>query len=282
MSDPSNPRSRLLSLPPAVRQLIFEHLIPVEEVSFPIKSLARPHDFSIKECDRTCWSLLLTCRLLYNEVAPIVYSTNHFIDQYRKSHLQRLQRLMPTALHSLKKLTILLNVSTCEEPGWSCCKKRFGHIKSVCAQHDELLGLTPQHQVAISEWYHTIDHIAPHIQDSRLSLYFICDVVDMDAAIAAVKPFLDQSLPTLAECNIRLSPDIDPQIQQLASKAAKQAMGHLQQDLVATSKAFPFLTLPMELRYQILQHTDLIVPYRQVDWNPRDGYYLHYSVAGCD
>ena len=280
MSDPSHHPSQLLSLPPAVRQLIFKHLIPVEEVSFPIKSLSRPHDFSIKECDRTCQSLLLTCHLLYNEVVPIVYSTKHFIDQYRKSHLQRLQRLMPIALHSLKKLTILLNVSTCE-PGWFCCKEQLGHTQSGCAQHDELLGSTPQHQAAISEWYHTIDHIASHVQDSCLSLYFICDV-DMDTAFAAVKPFLDQSLPILAECSICLSPDIDPQIQQLACKAAKQAMSHSQQDLVATSKAFPFLALPMELRYQILQHTDLIVPYRQVDWNPRDGYYLHYSVAGCD
>ena len=281
MSDHSRRLSRLLSLPPAVRQLIFEHLIPVGEASFPVKSLARPHDYSIKESDRTCYALLLTCRMLYKEVVPIVYSTKHFIDQYRRSHLQRLQRLMPTALHSLKKLTILLNVSTCE-PGWFCCKERFGHTQSGCAQHDELLGSTPPHQAIIAEWYRTIDHIAPHIQDSSLSLYFICDVVDIDTAIAAVKPLLDQSLPTLAECNIRLSPDIDPQIQQLACQAAEKAMGHSQQDLLATSKAFPFLALPVELRYQILQHTDLIAPYRQVDWNPRDGYYLHYSVAGCD
>ena len=273
MSDHSRRLSRLLSLPPAVRQLIFEHLIPVGEASFPVKSLARPHDYSIKESDRTCYALLLTCRMLYKEVVPIVYSTKHFIDQYRRSHLQRLQRLMPTALHSLKKLTILLNVSTCE-PGWFCCKERFGHTQSGCAQHDELLGSTPPHQAIIAEWYRTIDHIAPHIQDSSLSLYFICDVVDIDTAIAAVKPLLDQSLPTLAECNIRLSPDIDPQIQQLACQAAEKAMGHSQQDLLPSSKAFPFLALPVELRYQILQHTDIIAPYRQVDWNPRDGYYL--------
>lgn len=30
------------------------------------------------------------------------------------------------------------------------------------------------------------------------------------------------------------------------------------------------------------QYTDLITPYRQVDWNPRDGYYLNYAVRGCD
>lgn len=277
MSNPLQPR--LLTLPTAIRRLIFEHLGPTEEVPFPIKSLARPHDSSIKECDRTCWSLLLTCHQLYNEVVPIVYSTKHFIDQYRKSYLQKLRRLTPATLGSIRKLTILLNVSTCE-PGWFCCKERLGHTQSGCAQHDELLGSKPQHQAVISEWYHAIDHIAPHIQNSSLSLYFICDVVDMDTAMAVVKPFLDQSLPPLAECNIRLSPDLDPQIQQLARQAAKQAMG--QKDLDATPKAFPFMALPMELRHQILKHTDLVAPYRQVDWNPHDGYYLHYSVAGCD
>ena len=187
---PSYPPSRLLTLPTAVRRLIFEHLGPVEEVLFPIKSLARPHDYSITECDRTCWSLLLTCHQLYNEVVPIVYSTKHFIDQYWKSNLQKLQRLTPTALHSIKKLTMLLNVSTCE-PGWFCCKERLGHTQSGCAQHDEPLGSRPQHQAVILEWYCTIDHMAPNIQNSHLSLYFICDVVDMDTAIAAVKPLLD-------------------------------------------------------------------------------------------
>lgn len=172
MSDHSHRLSQLLGLPPTVRQLIFEHLIPVEETSFPIKSLARPHDFSIKESDRTCYTLLLMCRMLYKEVVLIVYSTKHFIDQYHKSYLQRLQRLMPTALHSLKKLTILLNVSTCE-PGWFCCKEGLGHTQSGCAQHDELLGSTPPHQAIFAEWYHTVNHIAPHIQDSSLFIFYL-------------------------------------------------------------------------------------------------------------
>ena len=77
----------------------------------------------------------------------------------------------------------------------------------------------------------------------------------MDAAIAAVKPSLDQSLPTLAECNIFLSPDIDPPIQQLAHLAAKQAMDHSRQDLIATPKAFPFQPYPLNwgIRFYSIQ-----------------------------
>ena len=108
---------RFIDLPLAIRQRIYEHFIPCDEVQFPTKSLARPHCFEITECDRNCRNLLLACRLVYNELAPIVYSTKHFIDQYRTSHLQRLQRLTPTAIQSLAKLTIFLNVSSVSQGG---------------------------------------------------------------------------------------------------------------------------------------------------------------------
>lgn len=275
--------SRFLGLPLAIRQRIYEHLIPHDEVQFPTKSLARPHYFKITKCDRNCRNLLLACRLVYNELAPIVYSTKHFIDQYRNSNLQRLQRLTPTAIQSLVKLTVFLNVSGCE-PGWSCCKEQPTHSHPGCAQHDEPLTSMslPQYQEAISEWYRTIDHLAPYIQPSRLHLYFICDVADTSAAVAAVTPLLNRDLPILAECNIRLGKGIDPSIQNLAHRAAEHSTGHSINVATEPHTPFPFLSLPTELRHQILQHTDLVTPYRQVDWNPRDGYYLHYGVRGCN
>lgn len=208
-----------------------------------------------------------------------MYSTKHFIDQYRTSHLQRLQRLTPTAIQSLANLTILLNVSSCE-PGQPCCKARqnspYPYSQSpACAHHDEPLSArSPHYQEVIAAWHRTVDHLAPYIQPSRLHLYFICDVVDTSAAVAVVAPFMN--LPLLTDCNIRLSKDIDPSIQNLAQQAAERSTGHS-----INVAPFPFLSLPAELQLQILQHTDLVTPYRQVDWNPRDGYYLHYGVKGC-
>lgn len=273
---------RFIDLPLSIRQRIYEHLIPRDEVQFPTRSLARPHYFEITECDRNCRNLLLACRLVYNELAPIVYSTKHFIDQYRNSHLQGLQRLTPTAIQSLVKLTIFFNVSSCE-PGWPCCKERPNHSHPGCAHHDEPLSArSPHYQEVILEWHRTVDHLAPYIQPSRLHLYFICDVADTSAAVAVVTPLMNRGLPLLAECNIRLSRDIDPSIQNLAHRAAEQSTGHSINVATEPHTPFPFLYLPAELRLQVLQHTDLVTPYRQVDWNPRDGYYLHYGVRGCD
>ena len=156
---------RFIDLPLSIRQRIYEHLIPRDEVQFPTRSLARPHYFEITECDRNCRNLLLACRLVYNELAPIVYSTKHFIDQYRNSHLQGLQRLTPTAIQSLVKLTIFFfNVSSCE-PGLPCCKERSNHSHPGCAHHDELLSArSPHYQEVILEWHRTVDHLAPYIQ----------------------------------------------------------------------------------------------------------------------
>lgn len=272
---------QFLDLPPVIRHRIYEHLIPDDEIHFPTKSFTRhtgPQFLEITECDRDCRSLLLTCRLVYNELAPTVYSTKHFIAQYRNSHLQKLQQLTATAVQSLVKLTIFLTVRTCE-PGWSCCQEQSTHSHHDCTHQDEPLSSTSlQYEEVISEWYRTVDRLVPDTHQSRLHLNLACDVADATAATAVVTPLMIQGFPVLAECNIRLSKDIDPSMQTIAYRAAKQSIG---QSISDPTKPFPFLSFPTELRHQILRHTDLVTPYRQVDWNPRDGYYLHYSVRGC-
>lgn len=70
MLDP--PHLSFLGLPLAIRQRIYGHLIPDDELQFPTKSLARRRYLEITKCDRDCRSLLLTCRIIYNELAPIV------------------------------------------------------------------------------------------------------------------------------------------------------------------------------------------------------------------
>lgn len=167
---------------------------------------------------------------------------------------------------------------------WPCCKEETDHVYPSCVQHEEPLRSRSPHCEVISEWHRTVDHLAPYTQPSRLKLYVICDVADMTAATAVVivTPFLNRSLPILAECSIRICKDIDPSMQDLACRAAKQSMGYSISDSTETNTPFPFLSLPTELQHQIFRHTDLVTPYRQVDWNPHDGYYLHYGVRGCD
>lgn len=131
---------QFLDLAPVIRQRIYEHLIPDDEIHFPTKSFTShtgPQFLEITECDRDCRSLLLTCRLIYNELATTVYSTKHFIAQYRNSHLQKLQQLSPTAIQSLVQLTIFLTVRTCK-PGWSCCQEQLNHSHLDCTHQVSL------------------------------------------------------------------------------------------------------------------------------------------------
>ena len=86
---------------------------------------------------------------------------------------------------------------------------------------------------------------------SSTIFFFICDVEDSVAVESIVKPLLDRTILILGECNIRLSQDFDPILQNIAHRTAKQAMGYI---LEEESSLFSFLALPAELRHKILDH----------------------------
>jgi len=161
-------------------------------------------------------NLLLACCLVFDELAPIVYSTKHFIDQYRNSHLQRLQSLTPTAIQSLAKLTVSLNVSSCE-PGWSCCKEQPTHSHHDCAHHDESLSSRSilqyqghycntkksfQNGIAQLTILHHIFNPLVFIYTSLRRRWYKCYCCCRYA-------ILNWGLPILAECNIYLSKGFD-------------------------------------------------------------------------
>lgn len=192
---------RLLGLPPTVRKHVYRLLMVQEEPG-------STNDIR---------NLLQTELLIYEELAPIVYAKRHFVDQYSDTKgLQRLRGLAPDAIQSLAKLTLLLNVCTCQHPKHYECEKNSQPLSST----------SPQYGTIIAEWYCAVQHIAPFIRPNKLQLFLICDVVDLDAARAIVQPLLDRSLPTLGECNIRISQHVDPAMKQIASQAAKHAIGY--------------------------------------------------------
>lgn len=244
---------RLLGLPPTVREHVYRLLIARDET----KSLKRSNDTQ---------NLLQTHPLIYEELAPIVYAKKHFVDQYSHTKsLQRLRGLAPAAIRSLVKLTVLLNVCACEH-----------HSRHGCGQNDQPLSSTsPQYETVITEWYCAVQHIDPFIQPNRLQLFLICDVANLEVARAVVQPLLSGSLPTLGECNIRISQNVDPAMKQIASQAAEHAMGY---SATGTESAFRFLALPWELRHRILQYTDLILPFHEVYWDLHGGYNVVHAM----
>ena len=205
----------------------------------------------------------------------VLYSTNTFFIRRRDAgNLDALQNLSPDALSSLTHLKVHLNTASCI--AWStCCDASARNMKN-CEKHDKSLRVSsPRGQAILHEWQRTANRLMSHIMPSNLQLHFICDVEDLGTAAEVVKPLL--SIKSLANCAVRLGRYPDPHLQNLAYQTAVRAMGHPEETPV-----FRFLDLPWELRQRILEHTDLVTPLREIEWNPREGFYLRYSTVYCD
>jgi hypothetical protein len=232
--------------------------------------------FNIDSCDhnstrldafRVSHSLLLTCHTIYTEISDIIYSRNKFSIRYKDAHsLKALRDLAPHSITRLTQLTVHLNVTSCLSGG-ACWKLDTG-LKDDKSLESSL-------ETILSEWQITALYIAAHIRPARLSLYFVCDVNDLETATRALEPL--SSFPTLADCSIRLARQPDHILRDMAQQAAMRVMGY--QD--RSNQTFPFLSLPCELRQQILQYTDLVTPLREIEWNPESKFHLYYSTAQC-
>lgn len=225
---------------------------------------------------------MLTCRTVYLELAPLVYSKRRFIINYNDpGNFTALRNLSPTALTSLHHLTVRLSANSCED-GWPCCKGPKYLVSHDCEDiHDMPLDAeSPDGQARLSDWRSALAHMSAHIPQKQLNLFFICDVRDLETAKKAVEPLLDENFPVLASCNIRLGKDRDSSLENLARETAMKATGQSCKPI--STSPFRFLDLPQELQCQVLEHTDLIAPCREVSWNPREGYYLHYNVLYCE
>lgn len=222
----------------------------------------------------TTLNLLLTCRAIYAEVSFIVFSENRITVENDYSHnLQPLRNLTANSLSALTNLTIYLHAS-CDYPA---CNYYDPYADNT---HDHINPLQPsssKFQKILSEWQCTVNHIAVHIQPSRLQLKFICDIEeDLEAATSILEPF--NCFPTLATCSIRLSQRYKPGIQHLVRRTAMRAMNVIPHEPKAP---FRFLDLPQELRRLVLEYTDLVTPNCEVVWRPAVGFYLQYLWWGC-
>lgn len=264
-----------LGLPSAIRLRIYLMVIP--QSGYP-NNLNPERSYSEIRPYKDAFNLMLTCQMTYTEASPMLYSGNHFFIRYQDhGNLTALRYLLPSSVASICHLTIHLNVSSCEQ-GSLCCKGHSMSIMHDCTRkHGQpLRSSSSGYQALLSEWRCVVSYLNMHIQPSKLNLYFICDVEDVETAKAIMEPLLDQRLPTLASCNIRLGEDCDNFLYDLAWKAAAQAMRQQHVEKKSSQKPFQFLDLPLELQYKILEYTDLVAPHCEVTWNPNDGLYLHY------
>ena len=233
--------------------------------------------------------LLLTCRTLYQEMCPILYSSNHFtISRDSPGGLGGMFSLRALALASLTSLTIAVNeckTYRADNPGqelvfYDCddCAgweevdgdDIFETASEECTEHPTIKSVRPLGCVSrsdrgiISEWNRLCKHIAFCIPPNSLRLCLICDVKDVETAQEVIKPM--RQLPILSECSIRLSTETDHRLRCMAVKATRELTRKYSS--LPPSPRLP--QLPHEIQIQILQHTDLVAPH-DLRWVPEQG-----------
>ncbi|KAI0125433.1 hypothetical protein BJ170DRAFT_637582 [Xylariales sp. AK1849] len=263
-----------LVLSSAIRQRIYCEAGLVTDAYINLNG--RPHAATSDNLQLS-YNLLLVCRVIYTEVSSIIYSSNRFFIRYRDSgNFEPLRNLRAPSLLLLAHLEVYLNVSSCEvdQP---CCKAYPEHSR-CCRKHDKPLTTSSRrHRAILLEWQNVAGYIIAHITSSRLRLHLICDVENDKVAKRIIEPLLN--LPRLADYSIRLGQQPDPLLQDLVQQTAIRALGGRSDQ---SSCPFRFLDLPQELRYKILEYTDLVTPLSEVEWNPQKGFYLRYSVWRCN
>lgn len=250
--------------------------------------------------------LLLACRTLYAEVATLFYSANQFvIFYYPKASLEPLQVLSPTVLASLTSLKIVLSESSCHEPTDSsnypppCCFDDLdggpGKMSYHCAERHGSLHRPPlldssssgvdstssklAAQAILNKWHNAAVYVSTHVDAGRLALSLVCDIdhqheYALEAGKLAVTPL--GLFPPLKDCHVRLCKQWNRPLQQLAKSAVLQARANaspLPFRVAPTKVRSGLINLPRELRFLILEYTDLITPWNEVAWCREYPYY---------
>ena len=265
-----------LCLPPAARYQVYAEVGVIDDSDLTFSGQDNREFWFPTEDLENCWNLLLSCRTVYAEVSQRLYSSNRFFIQYKKSEgLEVLRNLRPSSLASLTHLTVHLNVTSCQL-GRPCFKARSGRDQDRNVQDSSLRVSSRKSWDLLSEWQNTLRYMAAHLKPSQLRLHLVCDAEDLEIARQVAKPITD--IPLLAECSVRLAQQPSSSIKRLARETGMRATGYLPD---RHTSSFRFLDLPLELRQKILEYTDLVTPLREVEWNPKDGFYLRYSAWRC-
>ncbi|KAI3398789.1 hypothetical protein diail_8480 [Diaporthe ilicicola] len=307
----------LLRLPPQLRRRIYFRagLAPVDWDRTPLV-LDLHGDFGFDSSRLGFHGLLLSCRAIYVEASALLYSLNRFVIRmppagpyamYMPQHtgLAPLRALTDTSLASLRHLKIVLSEASCHPRKKAlrkgqCCDyvdlRRDPYIPRLhpCGQHAPLghdgpLQDSDATQTALAEWQSTAAFLSARgVSLANLVLSVVCDVQPHQPEIAqlAVAPLA--SLAPLKGCHIRLCRQHSTQIQEIANDAVLKARGISAATESRTALKAPgasgsgsrLLALPRELRFRILEYTDLITPWREVTWNRCSAQYSA-SRTGC-
>jgi hypothetical protein len=230
------------------------------------------------------YGLLLSCRVIYTEVAALLYSAHGFIIRFHpRQSLAPLRALTPHAVASLTNLKIVLNETSCHQARLEleCCGRtrgrplQCGHVWHQEQHNPGLQGSSEITKAVLNEWQATAAYLAPHVVPGRLELSLVCDVGHDE--IETAKGVLDalRLLPRLKNCHLRLSGACERPLRALAQDAVDDVCGRRMRPARPADRGPSLMDLPRELRLRILEYTDLITPYCEVLWSRAGGYRVH-------
>jgi len=199
-------------------------------------------------------SLLRVCRTLHDEVKSFLYANNGIVVlcDHVDYGLGTIRRMTPEQCRSLRHLYVQLY----DEESRPDCPP------------------TPQ---LISTWRETARHILSHTDPKMLTLHLMCDTGDSKETRAVLEPLL-ATPATLKSCVLRLSSRHQYHLRSLAEKFAARIDGRT---TIPSNYGFRFLDLPPELRAKILDYTDLVTPYNQIEWESVRGFRVRLPTSNC-
>ncbi|KAF2225898.1 hypothetical protein BDZ85DRAFT_258270 [Elsinoe ampelina] len=221
-------------------------------------------------------SIITTCKRFYFVAVPHIYRENHIVIHWRNGHtLAGLAQLSNLALSNLRKVLIVLSASAPVIDNRGVVGGPDIELHKV----DEPLSLkSPRYKELSAQWESIAARLQVWLSPDMVWFDFVCDCADLETAVEVVEPL--SLMPTLRHAFIRLSRVQIPEMQKLARQVALRAVRRTH-DLYGDP--FPFLRLPQELRQLVLDHTDLVTPRREVEWNPTEKFHVrNLRETVCD
>ncbi|KAF7529668.1 hypothetical protein G7054_g9789 [Neopestalotiopsis clavispora] len=266
----------LLDLPKEVRHSIYETAGLVSGITIRLAPKGT-HDWDIRppaESLRFTYNILQTCKAVHDEVKSLICAHNTLVVVYEHVEygLDLLRRLSPQQCSVLTSVFVQLHFEVIDHE----------HGESRYSEYDEYRPdqpLPPPSSALISSWQMSARHILTNATPQSLNLGIVCETGLSDTTIAVLKPLNDHP-GILRGCELQFGHQRqDGAIRAIAWEKAARASG-LNPDL--RSRPFPLFKLPVEIRRQILEYTDLVTPHKEVYWSVSRGFRIIAGRNRCD
>lgn len=277
-------RRTFLDLPIRVRRRVYEDagLIVGSKITLQ-PGVTRDKEYVFHNIDpyinrdkghaRGCWAsteqfqitynLLQTCRQISEEVKSIICSENSLVVsmEHLEIGLAFLRRLSVYDCHNLKDLYVHLYVDD---------RDFFREMHNITLPEP-----VPLNHNKIALWQDTAVYIFSNLQPQKLTLHLICDIGIGQEIVQVLQPLHDaagflKGCGLLRNCELRLYPRKRHHISRLAEATAALVTGtDVESSPILTSD---YLSLPMEVRLNILRYTNLVTPHGQLQWTSGRGF----------